>query len=247
MKIEPCHPIVSGGCLLFFDTCHVVQTHDVLDSLLYAQLAASRKHPEKHVDFESWKQVWLAAALRFGWVLNTHEGFSQRPAGGPGSTLWDWIRSAKTLLVPQVSVDKAEMAARQCYAQQPEQRAIELLAAQTLSVDPHGVVIVPGAPDAVPKSVTTRVALQLAFVGSAGDEMVLVQIHFTTLQALTPAYLFEPIDPLQVVGNVALDFYSMRLVDVIYSQFRERFDVALKEKRPLFIEPLKGERDVLSR
>ncbi|MBI6854134.1 hypothetical protein YA0002_15260 [Pseudomonas cichorii] len=246
MKIESCEAIVNGGCLFFFETGKVVQAHDVLDSLLYTQLAASKKHPDKGVDFDKWKDVWLAAALRFGWVLNTSESFSQRPSGVPGATLWDWIKSANTLLIPQLSVDKAEGAARHCYEAYPQQRAIKLLADQTLSVDPVALELVPAPLDAKPEPVATRVALQLAFVGPAANELVLVQIHFTTLQALTPAFLFEPIDPLKVVGNVELGFYSMRLVDAIYSQFREKFDVALKEKRPLFIEPLKGVPDVQS-
>ncbi|MFJ4143466.1 hypothetical protein [Pseudomonas sp. NPDC089734] len=239
MNAELSEAIVNGRCLIFFEDRHVIQKQDVLDSLLYAQLAASRKYPRKKVDFDKWRETWLAAALRFGWVLNASERISQRPPDALGSTLWNWIRSVRTALVPEASLGKDEEVARRSCERYPEQDAISLLAGQTLWIDPES-----SKPDASSTgTVETGVTLQLGFVGPTGNDMLLIQIHFTSRQSLTPGFLFDVLDPALVVGNVDFDFYSIRLVEPVYSQFRDAFDAALKDKRAAFIEPLKGADD----
>ncbi|MCF5827072.1 hypothetical protein GIV31_26535, partial [Pseudomonas syringae] len=55
--------VVNAGCLLFFSERGQTASHsDVMDSMLYVQLAASKKHP-KFASFEKWSETWLAAAM----------------------------------------------------------------------------------------------------------------------------------------------------------------------------------------
>ncbi|KPY54744.1 Uncharacterized protein ALO48_00023 [Pseudomonas syringae pv. rhaphiolepidis] len=77
MKQELDAAVVNAGCLLFFPTSQqVAPKNDVLDSMLYVQLAASKQHP-RFAEFGKWNETRLAAALRFGWVLNASEHVSE--------------------------------------------------------------------------------------------------------------------------------------------------------------------------
>jgi hypothetical protein len=85
--------------------------------------------------------------------------------------------------------------------------------------------------------------LQLGFVGPLST-LTLIQLNFTSRQSLKGDFLFQAIVPDDIVGNVELTFYSMQLMDQLYTQFREKFDAALKDRRSALVCPLKEIGDV---
>ncbi|RMS63129.1 hypothetical protein ALP63_04449, partial [Pseudomonas syringae pv. aceris] len=68
MKQELDAVVVNAGCLMFFpEPQRVALKNDVLDSMLYVQLAASKQH-SKFAEPEKWNETRLTAAQRFGWL-----------------------------------------------------------------------------------------------------------------------------------------------------------------------------------
>jgi hypothetical protein len=222
---------VNSGCLLFFSTiANQRDKDDVVNCTLYAQLAASKKC-QKFSAYENWRQTWLAASLRFGWVLKDSETINQPITDMPTGTVWGWIKQALPVFINASDINQGEALARQSYHQHPDQRAISLFAEQVLQSG--------GEAD----SPLTTVALQLGFVGPMST-LTLIQLNFTSHQPLKADFLFEPIVPNDIVGNVELTFYSMQLMDLLYAQFREKFDTALKDRRSELVCPLKEDGNV---
>lgn len=222
---------VNAGCLLFFEgITNARDKSDVLDCTLYVQLAASKKH-HKFNAFDDWRDTWLAASLRFGWHLSDSESINQSAMSWPSdATVWDWIKHALPQFINASDVSQGEVIARQRYHQNPDQPAVSLLSEQVLQRSET-------------ESGLTTVALQLGFVGPMST-LSLVQLNFTSRQPLKADFLFQPMVPNDVVGNVGLTFYSMQLVDRAYAQFRGHFNAALTQRRPALVCPLKGIDDV---
>jgi hypothetical protein len=217
---------VNAGCLLFFgDTANAGDRDDIVDCTLYAQLAASKKYP-KFSEYEHWRKTWLAASLRFGWVLKDNETISHPITDMPVGTVWDWITQALPVFINASDIKQGEALARQSYQQHPDQRAVSLFAEQVLHSNGDA------------NSPNTTVAVQLGFVGPMST-LTLIQLNFTSHQPLKADFLFEPIVPNDIVGNVELTFYSMQLMDWVYAQFREKFAIALKDRRSELVCPLK--------
>lgn len=217
--------VVNAGSLLFFpEEQQIERPNDILDSMLYTQLAASRKHERFH-DFERWKEVWLAAALRFGWALKASEHVSEPMAKGTLNTVWSLAAQAFSTSVSSSALTRTE-AFMQLANAQP---AIKLLASQAMHVeDPP--------PDSNDPSRRTRagqstVALQVGFV-TADRTLDLALVHFKTRQTLTGAFLFKQIEPGQILRNVEVTVYSMQLMDQVYAPFREVFHTARLKQDP---------------
>lgn len=212
--------VVNAGSLLFFpEEQQIERPNDILDSMLYTQLAASRKH-ERFNDFERWKEVWLAAALRFGWALKASEHVSEPLAKGTLDTVWSLAARAFSTSVSSSALTRTEA------FMQP---AIKLLASQAMHVeDPP--------PDSNDPSRRTRagqstLALQVGFV-TADRTLDLALVHFKTRQTLTGEFLFKQIEPGQILGNVEVTVYSMQLMDQVYAPFREVFHTARLKQDP---------------
>lgn len=214
-------PIVNAGCLMFFgEPSEPARQNDVLDSLLYVQLAASKRHG-KFTEFEHWKDTLLAASSRFGWALQRSEHISQPLPRGISGSVWDI--SARAL---RASVDEALIAEAESQLRQPPQpQALDLLVSQTSQ-----------ARSASDKSAETTLVVQVGMVEANGN-LTLTVLHFTTRQLLTADFLFEPLDAASLSGNVELTVCSMRLIDQVYGQFREAFSTALQERRVALIKP----------
>jgi hypothetical protein len=215
-------PIIVAGCLLFFaEHADAVRNSDVLDSLLYCQLAAAKRH-EKFSEFENWKDTWLAASLRFGWALQRSEHISEPVPRGPAETVWDiCARALMSANVGAALVGEAERQARQ----PPQAEALALLAGQTLQAESDPLK--PGA---------STLGFQVGFVDAHGNLTIAV-LHFVTRQLLSSDFLFEPLEATSLGGNIELTVCSMRLVDHVYGQFREAFAAALLDRRAALIKP----------
>ncbi|MFA0996267.1 MULTISPECIES: hypothetical protein [Pseudomonas syringae group] len=218
--------VVNAGCLLFFPEQGQAAAHsDAMDSMLYVQLAASKKHP-KFTSLDKWNETWLAAAMSFGWMLKASEHVSEPLKAGAAETIWSVIRRAFAASVPPATLDHAEQLLRKACAQPYGNQAIRLLAGQVLEqeADQAG-------------RAQTVVAVQTGFVDEQHN-LALVQLHFVTRQPLSDGFLFDVLEPASTVGNISLTFYSLNLMDLVYLQFRDQISSALASKRAGLIETL---------
>lgn len=219
---------VSAGCMLFMHSaCAAQLKSDTADCILYMQLAASKKH-SPFIAPSAWNDTWLSAFTRFGWALNTHEA-SSCPAVdlGPGS-VWAWLKNRLPAFMSSELLFEAESIAWRSFSRHPEQPALELLAGQALE----------------PVPVTSseshngqRVLLQFGFLG-ADSVLSVALVTLTHRVPLKKDFLFEPLQPVNIVGNVELRFYSLRLMDLVYSPLREKVSQALDERRATLVCPL---------
>ncbi|MBU6959494.1 hypothetical protein KRR23_17360 [Pseudomonas sp. CVAP len=69
--------VCAGNVLLFSGAMSAVERQDVLDSLLYTQVATSRKFPAVS-DFDQWQGAWRIAMRVSGWMVSkdSDEAFS---------------------------------------------------------------------------------------------------------------------------------------------------------------------------
>ncbi|MBA1230423.1 hypothetical protein G7013_12290 [Pseudomonas viridiflava] len=226
MEHELKSAVVDAGCLLFFsEQQDLAAQQDVLDSLLYVQLAASKKH-SKFVTFDKWNETWLAAASRFGWVLSANERISEPLPDGTVHTVWSLASDLAGRSVDAALMKYAESLGRKICLQVPEHEAVQLLTSETLSRE----AMHDGHP-------LTTVSLQIGFV-CADRNMILTQIRLATCQSLTSGLLFDTLDPGLIKGNVTLTYYSMQLIEQVYATFRSAFDVALSGKRATLLKSL---------
>ena len=226
---------VSAGCVLFVHSaCSAQRKSDAADCILYTQLAATKKHP-RFTTTSAWNSTWLAAFTRFGWALKTHEGFACSAAHlGPGS-VWAWLKKMQPAFMPTDLLFAAESTAWQSLLSYPDQPAIELLAREALA--PVGLGIPREARDG------QKVVLQLGFLDANG-ELSMALITFTHGPLLKHDFLFEPLPADNIVGNVELRFYSLRLMDVVYSPLRAKVSQALEDRRSGMVSALKEASDV---
>lgn len=218
--------VVNAGCLLFFPEQGQAASHsDVMDSMLYVQLAASKKHP-KFASFDKWNETWLAAAMSFGWMLKASEHLSEPLPVDATETIWSCVRRVLAVSVTPELLDRAEQCLRKACTPPSGNRAIQLLANQALE---HGT-------DQVGQ-VQSLVALQAGLVDERNN-LTLVQLHFVTRQPLSDGFLFDVLEPANTVGNISLTFYSLHLMDLVYLQFRDKISSALATRRVSLIEKL---------
>lgn len=214
-------PTINAGCLLFFaEPADTPRSREVLDSQLYCQLAASKRQ-EKFSEFEHWKDTWLAASMRFGWALQRSEHISEPIPRNCSETVWGICARALSATVGEALMREAKRLVRQ----PPQAEALDLLAGQTLQVEPEALK--PGA---------STMGFQMGFVDAHGTLTIAV-LHFVTRQLLKRDFMFEPLEATSLSGNVELTVYSMRLADHLYGQFREAFATALLDRRAALIKP----------
>jgi hypothetical protein len=221
--------LVNAGCLLFMpDGCTDRLRQDVQDLTLYTQLAATKRH-SRFTASDRWRETWLAAMVRFGWVLKSHESRSLPAAELGAGSVWQWIRSQLPRSMPADVIRQTGEAARRSVLTLPDQPGIELYARNVLepSSGLGGYVSVQGQ----------KVLLQLGFFATTTGLSV-ITVEFTLRQQAGSNVLFEALAPGDIVGNVELTFHSMHLMDLVYAQFRETLAAALNDRRAALMCPL---------
>ena len=213
--------VVNAGCLTVFAGQSTSRQRDVLDSLLYIQLAAMKKH-SKFTDFENWKRTWLDAAVRFGWVLRGSEHISEPVARTGTETAWALCAAAMTETVGNALLSDVEELLRAAMSSE----ALNLLSGQALRVNAHD-----------PRAPLATVVLQTGFLDPRGV-MTSAVLHLRSYQPLTSGFLFDPLEAGHVLGNYSVTVYSMWLEDLVYSRYRNAIDTALADKRSSLIRPL---------
>jgi hypothetical protein len=224
--------IVNAGCMLFFAQGVAVQLKkDVLDSMLYTQLAATKKH-DRFSATKQWKEVQLNAMTHFGWVMQSVETFNQPAPRGTPETVWGWITQMLPPFMPAAAVAEAQAAAHECYKADPGQHGFDVFARQVSPVDESStteLVVIP-SPASPPTHDATPVVMQLGFVDPTAT-LYQVSLSFTRRQPLTPGFLFEPMESNDVLGNIELTFRALRLQEVVYSLHRGTIDEKLQDRR----------------
>lgn len=213
---------VVAGCLVFSGILGDQPTaRDRQDLLLYAQLAASKKH-SRTGQAQHWMATWEAAMLRFGCVLRDHQTIDLPAAQMGSTTIWDWLRNWRPTGLHVEDIDQAEAVSQRAYLHQPDQAAFQVYAAHVLA-----------PPSALPHAGSVQadpVNLQLGFVREDGALNV-TMINFSATQPLAHGFMFEVQQPCTFIGNIAISHYALHLLDERYGLFRELIDSALASRR----------------
>ena len=199
--------VVNAGCLLFFHNNRMPH-QDVVDTTLYAQLAASKKH-SRFTDQLHWKETWLAAALYLGWTSQASLHIEQPAPCAAPATFWSLAHALRPAFVSKALLERSEANVS---------RLLFNHAAYTVFTDQ---AIGPGA---------TSVAMQVGVVDDDYD-LTLLQLHFDCSSPLTRDRLFGPCECGLIRGNVEFSFHRLQLSDALYAPRRAAIVDALKARR----------------
>lgn len=213
MSTQSNEVIVNAGCLMFFQGLPICR--DILDSTLYTQLSASNKY-SRFTEYPRWKQTWLTAARRFGWMLQASESFEQTMPCAQAATFWDWVWTLCPSVVEPALLDSCRAALSRCPV---EQAGFTLLADQVLGR---------GA---------TTISLQMGLVAK-DCSLTLLQIHFEHDGPLDAGKLFGPWNSRAVKGDIALSVHRLQLSEERYGPLRMAFAMALRDRRQSLVCPL---------
>jgi hypothetical protein len=221
---------VSAGCMLFMHSeCSALRKSDTADSVLYTQLAATKRH-SRFASTSAWNETWLAAFTRFGWALEAHESFCHRPARPLPYSVWGLLRDSLPAFMPVALFSAAESACVRSFERHPDQPAIKLLGREALE---PAVASIRHEPQAVQK-----VVLQLGLLDADG-ELSMGFITFTHGPELKGNFLFEPLQVTDLLSDVQLHFYSLRMMDPVYAPLRLKVSEALDHHRAERVSALK--------
>ncbi|WP_268798160.1 hypothetical protein [Pseudomonas huanghezhanensis] len=224
--------LVCAGCLLFVPAvCTLLHKDDVVNSMLYMQLAASKKH-SRFTEFDGWDDTFVRAIVAFGWKLNSDTSTLQTPASPEAVTLWDWILADLPAFMPAGAITCAQALSAACYMSAPDQPAVRLYADQVLQSVPAltKACSLPNPDDGCDAPSSTHVSMQLGFVGP-DSSLFLAGVNFTSQLPLPPDFLFQPAASLQVSGSVQLTFYALQLQEKPFSRNRAQVTRALAGRR----------------
>ncbi len=214
---------VNAGCLLFMSAAFSDrQKQDIMDSTLYTQLAATKKHSRFDAP-DAWRQTWLAALNRFGWTLRHHESLSVPATEFAPGTVWDWITTYLPSFIPLELVCESERLTSRSISAHPDQPAIKLWGLHVTEPSSSGD--------------QQKVGLQFAVCGPASG-LCLIVLTFRTSQLPSPDFLIGSLSPQALVGNIEMTFYSGHLMELVYGQFREKISQALEGRRPDLVSTL---------
>lgn len=219
---------VSAGCLLF--TPHICagrSKKDIEDLILYTQLAATKKH-SRFSDADGWKKRWIEALVQFGASMSSHESLSLPAANLEPATPWEWVIQCLPAFMSSKAMADCEGIARRSFGTAPDQPAIEMLSLHVLQTETDEQ-----------ESGAQRVGVQFCVAGPTSSLEVAV-LTFTHRTSLPADFLFNQLAPADLVGNVEMSFYSMRLMELVYASFREKIDALLTDRRAQAVSPLMG-------
>ncbi|SEQ81714.1 hypothetical protein SAMN03159444_02527 [Pseudomonas sp. NFACC02] len=225
---------INAGCVVFMSAaCSDQQKKDVMDCTLYTQLAASKRHSRFDAALD-WRHTWLAALNRFGWAVRSHDSRSLPAAEVGRGTVWDWVDKQLPAFIPKSLFAEGAALATCSVKEHPDQPAVAMLNRQVIETsfeDPASGVS------------ERKIALQLAvFEPTTG--LGLMVLSFTTRQPSSAELLVEVFNPEEVRGNIEMAFYSARVMEIVYAQFREKINQALNDRRAGLIYTLQEVRDV---
>lgn len=198
--------VVNAGCLLFFHDRP--QNRDVVDSTLYAQLAASSEH-SRFTTYPLWKKTWLKAALELGWEFQSGVSFSEPAPPTDAVSFWGLAKALRPKFVSEDFVALCEAKSLQLSS---NSTALKLFADQVMDAD------------------ASKVSMQLGVVDNQYN-LSLLQLHFVCANPLCRSTLFGPWERQTIKGNIEFSFQRLRLSKVAYTPWRDQVVEALKDQR----------------
>lgn len=234
--------VVCAGCLLFIPaTCTQQDKEDALNSTLYMQLAASKKH-SRFTEFAQWDDTFVRASIAFGWQLKGNVNLRQTPPDIGPRTLWDWIKADLPSFIPAEVLMSAQAQIRHCYLTDPDQSAIRLYADQVQQRTPLSSSLSGDQDQHGHTACKTNVSLQLGFL-SPDSALCMIGVSFTSLMPLEPDFMFQPIAAHNLWGDIELTFYALRNQEQEFSRNRSLISAALVSRREALISPLRETAD----
>lgn len=198
--------IVNAGCLLFFQD-HP-STRDVVDSTLYAQLAASSEH-SRFTTYPVWKKTWLKAASAVGWEFQSGVSFSEPAPPADTVNFWGLAQAMRPRFVSEDFLALCEATSVQLFS---NSTASALFADQVMDAD------------------ASTVSMQLGVVDNTYNLTVL-QLHFACASPLCRTLLFGPWERQTITGNIEFSFQRLRLPIMAYAPWRDQVVEAVKDRR----------------
>lgn len=240
---------VNAGCLLWLPTLDTQEYRDVMASLLYMQLAATKKHSPFQRPHE-WHQVFSGGLLQFGWAPLT-QGYREQTAKG------DFTLAQLAAAEWDMPCNPAQQAAwdglyAQLAGRTGDDAVLKLLQgniASALSTDavdaspgtaPNETDSIPpgdlhveteSAPlprrKPVPAPPRTAITVQLGQI-LPDRRMQLLFLHFATRAAASENVLSQVFAAKEVVGKVLVKSFFAELSEQQYGQVRDRFSSLLQ-------------------
>lgn len=216
MELQHTTLMVSAGCMLFCGNQQLGT--DVTDSMLYAQLFASKKH-SRFSENDLWRKSWLEAALYLGWNYRSSLS-SDEPVPCPeAASFWDWAKVLCPAFVSQSLLASGQSALQRSAVQQA---AFTLFTEQVLG----------------PKA--KAVALQVGLIDS-DNSLTLLQLYFKCLSPLSRDSLFAPLSPDAVKGNIRISFHRLLLSnEAVYQGRRQQLFRRLEDRRSGLVLPVQA-------
>lgn len=226
---------VNASCVVMMSSaCSDQQKKDVMDCMLYTQLAATKKHP-RFAAAPEWKSTWLAAFNRFGWSVGSHDSQSL-PASELGQgTVCDWLGKRLPVFIPKDVYSEGIAVVTRSVSGNPDQPAVAMLDNQ--------IVRASSSEEQETGVAERRIDMQFAFCG-ANSALGLALLSFTTRQSSSAALLTEVFNPDAVQGNVEMAFHSAHMNEMVYAQYREKIAQALDGRRVDLVCAFQEARDV---
>ena len=241
--------VINAGCLLWLPKMAEQQYRDVMTSLLYVQLAASKKHPAFSAPAQ-WQEVFAGALKQFGWApLKT--GYRSRTADAH-------FRLAQLITTEDLPLTPSQLQAGEglCayLAGLPDtDKGLQVLQRNIAgyvgmdAVDGGGAVDVPcdsrpqvaateglacaspqrGAPRPSPHAV---VAAHFGVV-LPGRRIELLSVQFETRERLATNLFEQRFKGSKLMGKIQLKSFVGELCELHYASFRDRLEGLLGEHR----------------
>jgi len=242
--------VINGGCLLWAPAIDEAEYCDVMASLLYAQLAARKKHSAFSTP-DKWQEVFEGGLQQFGWapLLKDHDTRVADPEfqladllTAKDFPLTDRERLAGERLCNHLATlpknDRALRILRRNIAWEGDddevdcgsggtEREIDMLVdawhEEQAAEQPSGARIwSPVNRPARPASRSAVVAAQLGVI-LPGRRVELLSIHFRTKERLGANLFDQRFSGSQVEGKIQVRIFAGDLDEIRYGQFRQRF------------------------
>lgn len=227
---------VNAGSVIFFDdTISHSFKEDVLDSSLYIQLAASKKH-SRFAEFDTWRQTYLTAMATFGWMVSDREFHNDPIEQNEPLELWSRIEHELGGRVPVSLVAHAKRVLMRSPERFLDNPAKALLGEYTLQSEAWQAEVNGNLSSDIPAPATPlfTVTMQLSFV-HATRSMTSLFVSFKTVELVGEYPWRQVFDPDRIVGNLEVASFSAELMDLRYAHFRKPFIAALGARRSSLI------------
>lgn len=248
---------VNGGCLLWMPPLAEHEYRDVMTSLLYVQLAATKKH-SAFTAAAKWQEVFRGALQQFGWA-RLISSYNDSPVQGQfrlvdliktaDLPLTDSLRKAGTALCTQMATRPASDQALQVL----QRNIVNAIGADVVDeVACEATESGPVCEDALTLDATTPLISSVAARGTKGRmytgpqtavaahfgavlpgrQIELLSVHFTFRGRANGNIFDQSFASEQIAGNLLTKTFVGQLSELQYALFRARLSGLLQTRWP---------------